>query len=980
MNYTPLQVKTSYSILSSLNDIKKLVSLASEYGYTSLAITDESNMFGVMEFYLECQKYNIKPIIGIELNYENTILLLYAKNLSGYHNLIKLSTIKSDRELTIEDLTTYKDNLILIMPYSTLDESIYNLYDDKYIGYQTKEERSKITIPSKKVFINNIKYLHQSDYVYLDYIYMIRDSKVLGEYELNTHQGNYLMDPSIVKTLSPEEDIKNTQIISDSCNVELTYTKGLLPIYDQNINSRQYLYDLSHKGLNKRLNGNVPKNYLDRLEKELKVIDEMNFNDYFLIVYDYVFFAKKNNILVGPGRGSAAGSLVSYTLGITDIDPIKYDLLFERFLNKERVTMPDIDIDFDANRRGEVIDYVINKYGEKKVVGIITFNTLGAKQVIRDVGRVLNISQRLIDTIAKMCTKDLKTSYEENPNLKKLINNSTDLKKLYDISMHLEGLPRHISVHAAGVVMSNTCIDEVIPLYRNQLGMYVTGYSKDYLEPLGLLKMDFLGISNLTMLDEVINNIRENEKINITFANIPMDDKKTIALFNTGNTDGIFQFESPGMIKFLKKLKATSFKDIYAAISLYRPGPMDSIDDYIKRREGKVAIDYIHKNLEPILKETYGIIIYQEQIMQIACKIAGYTLGEADILRRAMAKKKESVLINEKTKFTEKSLALGYDIDTINKVYDIILRFANYGFNKSHAVAYSVISYKMAFLKAHFYPYFMVSLLTNSINNENKTNIYIAKLRQNNIPVLLPNINQSENKYITKNNQIICPLSIIRNVGTSITTIILKEREKSPFKDFIDFCVRLTSQSINKKVLTSLILSGSFDTFGYNKKTLINNLDNILNYVELSKDAGFIELVPPIIDEFPEYTKEELINNELNTFGFYLTYHPVSKYKENINTSTLLLEEYTDKFIELVLEINQIKEIVTKKNDVMAFVKASDEYKQIDLTLFPKVYAENKNLEIKNIVKIYGKVEKRFDNYQIIVSRIINLTRRSNEE
>ena len=978
MNYTPLRVKTSYSILSSLNDIKKLVSLAKEYGYTSLAITDESNMFGVMEFYLECKKNNIKPIIGIELTSDNAILLLYAKNLDGYKNLIKLATIKSEKELTKEDLILYKDNLICIMPYSSYNEQIWNIYEDKYIGYNTLEEKQKIS--KNKIYLNEIKYLYKEDYKYLDYAYMIKEGKILGEYELNTHTNKHLYEPNEILSLVTEEDIENTKRIVDNCNVELTYTNDLLPIYDSNIDSKKYLYELSHKGLKRRLNNNVPKEYEERLEKELKVIDEMGFNDYFLIVYDYVLYSKKNNILVGPGRGSAAGSLVSYTLGITDIDPIKYNLLFERFLNKERITMPDIDIDFDANKRAEVIEYVTNKYDNKKVVGIITFNTLGAKQVIRDIGKIMNINQRLIDTLAKMCTKDLTTSYKENNNLQKLINNNPELKRLYDISLHLEGLPRHISIHAAGVVMSKYDIDKTIPLYKNQLGMYVTGYSKDYLEPLGLLKMDFLGISNLTMLDEVITNIRDTEKINITFQNIPLDDKKTIELFKTGNTEGIFQFESPGMIKFLKKLKASTFNDIYSAIALYRPGPMESIDDYIKRKEGKVKIDYIHPDLEEILKETYGIIIYQEQIMQIACKIAGYTLGEADILRRAMSKKKEDILIKEKEKFVEKSLLRGYDIDTINKIYDIILRFANYGFNKSHAVSYALISYKIAFLKAHFYPYFMTSILTNSINNELKTSTYIAKLRQKNIKVLLPNINISENKYIVKNNQIICPLSIIRNVGTSVTASILKERNNGKFKDFIDFLKRMSNYNINKKVLTSLILSGCFDTFGNNKNTLINNLDIILNYIDLSKDSSLIEIEPPIIENYQEYTKEELIKNELNTFGFYLTYHPVTKYKTNLFINTLVLEEYNDKYIELVLEINNIKEILTKNNDVMAFIKASDEYGEIDLTLFPKIYKDNKNLEKYDIIKIYGKVEKRFDNYQILVSKIINLSRSIYEE
>ena len=978
MNYTPLQVKTSYSILSSLNSVQKLVQIAKEYGFKNIAITDENNMFGVMEFYLECKKNDIKPIIGIELTYNNTILLLYAKNINGYHNLIKLATIKSDRELTFDDLVMYREDLFLVMPYLFFDEKVFNIYEDKYIGYSNIEEKDKIK--EKKLFINDVRYLYEKDSQYLDYANMIREGKVLGEYELNTYKYNYLMSIDEVLSLSSIEDIENTNYIADNCNVDLVYTSGLLPIYDQNVDSKKYLYELSHKGLLRRLNGNILDEYKERLEKELAVIDEMGFNDYFLIVYDYVLYAKKNGILVGPGRGSAAGSLVSYTLGITDIDPIKYDLLFERFLNKERVTMPDIDIDFDANRRMEVIDYVINKYGEKRSVGIITFNTLGAKQVIRDVGRVLKLSPKLIDTIAKMCSDDLKTSYQKNDNLKKLINNSYELKKLYEISLHLEGMPRHISVHAAGIVMSKYDIDETIPLYKNQMGMYVTAYDKDYLEQLGLLKMDFLGISNLTMLDEVITNIRNTEKLNITFSNIPLEDKKTLELFRKGDTEGIFQFESSGMIKFLKKLKVSSFKDIYSAIALYRPGPMESIDDYIKRREGKIEIDYIHPDLEPILKETYGIIIYQEQIIQIACVIAGYTLGEADILRRAMSKKKEEVLIKEREKFVEKSIKRGYNIDTVNRVYDIILRFANYGFNKSHAVSYALISYKIAFLKAHFYSYFMVSMLTKSINDDKKTNIYIAKLRQQNVKVKLPDINISENKYITKNNEIICPLSIIKNIGNNVTNIILKEREKGLFKDFIDFCLRMVDTNVNKKIIISLILSGAFDTFGYNKRTLINNLDNVLNYVELAKDSGLIEIEPPLILECSEYVSDELIKNELINYGFYLTAHPVSKYKTNYNISTLLLEEYIDKYIELVVEVNIIKEIVTKKNDVMAFVKASDEYKQIDLTLFPNIYKENKNIEVYDVVKIYGKVEKRFDNYQIIVSKIINLTRSKNEE
>lgn len=977
MNYTALQVKTSYSILNSLNDIKKLVSKARDYGYKNLAITDEGNMFGVMEFYLECKKNDIKPIIGIELHILEYVVLLYAKNIFGYKNLIKLATIVSDRELQIEDLEEYSSDLILVMPYNGYNEEIYQIYYERFIGYSNIDDRNMIH--DKAVFINNVSYLNEEDNEYLDYLVMIGEGKTLGEYAFHEKTGRHLLTLEEVKANSLEEDIINTKYISDNCNLELGYTAGLLPIYDKNINSQEHLRMLSHKGLLKRLNGNVPDEYMERLEYELRVIQEMGFSDYFLIVYDYVLYAKKNNILVGPGRGSAAGSLVSYTLGITEVDPIKYNLLFERFLNKERVTMPDIDIDFDADRRQEVIDYVTEKYGEKKVVGIITFNTLGAKQAIRDVGRVLNLKSNLIDSVAKMCGSDLRQSYQDNLQLKKLIANSEDVRKMYQIALHIEGLPRHISVHAAGVVMSNRNIDEIIPLYRNQLGMYVSGYSKDYLEPLGLLKMDFLGISNLTMVSRVIEDIRNDTRLNITFSNIPFQDKKTIELFNKGDTEGIFQFESAGMIKFLKQLKANNFNDIVAAIALYRPGPMDSIPEYIRRKNGRVKIDYIHPDLEDILKETYGIIIYQEQIMQIASVMAGYSLGEADILRRAMSKKKESIMLSEREKFVNNSIKRGYDKEVAVRVYDLILKFANYGFNKSHAVAYSLIAYRMAFLKVHFYQYFMIGLLNNTINNEIKTSGYIAMLRSNKIKVKKPDINLSMNKYIITDGEIICPLSIIHNVGNNITNMILKEREKGKFIDFIDFTKRMYSQTVNRKVLESLIMASAFDSFDGNKKTLMNNLDEVLNYVELAQDAGLIEIPEPMIDKFQEYSKDELIRQEFLLFGFYLSEHPVSNYKDEHSLSTLDMNRYVDKYMELILEVNNIREVVTKKNDVMAFVRASDEYKQIDLTLFPKIYKENRDIQVHDIVKVSGSVEKRLDNYQLIVTKIVKLSGDMNE-
>ena len=970
MDYVPLQVKTSYSLLSSLNNIEKLVSLAKNLGYTSLAITD-SNMFGTIEFYKCCLKYQIKPIIGLELTISDSIIILYAKNELGYKTLIKLSTLASERNLKIDDLQDFV-NVVLVMPFQSFNEKIFNLFENKYIGYSNQSEKECIKHP--KVFISNVLYLNKNDYQYLDYLYMIRDGKVLGEFELNTYKGHHLLSKEEIIKIADEEDIQNSKHISDICNVEIKYTKNLQPLYKEGIDEFQYLTNLCQKGLNKRLNNNIEKKYQDRLDYELSIINKMGFCNYFLVVYDYVKYAKKNNILVGPGRGSAPGSLVAYTLGITEIDPIKYNLLFERFLNPERVTMPDIDIDFDSNKRELVVNYVIEKYGIKNVAGIITFNTLASKQVIKDVGRVLNIPLKLTDAISKLITdKDLITSYNNNSKLKSLINSSEELKKLYDISLHLEGLPRHVSIHAAGIVISNRHLDEVIPLYKNDIGIYTTAYSMNYLEELGLLKMDFLGISNLTIIDEIITNIKNNEQINISFNNIPLDDAKTMEIFKKADTDGIFQFESPGMKNFLKKLNPNSLDDLIAAIALYRPGPMDNIDSYIKRKTGKEPISYLDKSLEPILKSTYGIIIYQEQIMQIANVLAGYSLGEADILRRAMSKKKLDILQNEKEKFIKRSIEKGHSEESATKIFELILKFAGYGFNLSHSVSYAIVAYKMAFLKKHFCHYFMLSLLNNAIGSDIKTQIYISEAKHKKITITPPDINISTYKYIIKNKQIICPFSIIHNIGYSVSHAIIKEREKGPFKDFLDFVTRCYSGTINKKIITSLINAGVFSSFNINKKTLNENLDNIINYAELTKDIGLIEIEKPTIIQYQEYDKETLTNLELSSFSFYLSNHPVSEYRQNESLTTINIEDKFNQKINIILYVEKIKEVLTKKNDVMAFVIASDEFKSISLTLFPTIYQENKDLKYGDIISVIGRVEKRFDEYQIVVNSITKL-------
>jgi DNA polymerase III subunit alpha len=975
MKYTALQVKTSYSLLNSLNEVTKLVSRAKALGYTSLAITDTNNMFGVITFYQECKKNNIKPIIGIELDVLDKKILLYAKNNNGYKNLIKLATLISERNLTLDDLKEYKNDLILVIPYIYYYDDIYNIYETKFIGYSNIEEKKHIT--KDKVFINNVSYLYKEDYKYLDYLIMIKEGKTLGEYEFGNNKNMYLLSSEEVEQIADATDIENTFNISNLCNVEITYTPNILPVYDQKIDAYSYLTNLCNKGLKRRLKDNVDKVYQDRLDYELKIINQMGFCNYFLIVWDYVKYAKLNNILVGPGRGSAAGSLVSYTLGITDIDPLKYDLLFERFLNPERVTMPDIDIDFDSAKREEVIEYVINKYGNKKVAEIITFNTLGAKQIVRDVARVLGLTTTITDDIARLVTeKTLTESIDKNLKLKKYIEDNNQIKELFKIALKLEGLPRHISIHAAGVVICKTNLDEIIPLYKNPMGIYTTAYSKDYLEPLGLLKMDFLGISNLTLIAEVIDNIRKNEHLNITFSNIPMDDKKTLEIFRKVKTNGIFQFESYGMRRFLEKLQVSSFDDIIAAIALYRPGPMDNLDLYIRRKEGKEKVKYPHPNLESILKPTYGIIIYQEQIIQIAQVLAGYTLGEADILRRAMSKKKEEVLLKEKPKFISSSVKRGYTEELATEVYDLILKFANYGFNKSHSVGYATVSYKMAFLKTYFFKYFETALLNNVIGSVDKTSDYITEIRQNNLIISLPDINISTNVYLVINNVIVAPLSIIKNIGASIADDIIKEREKGPYKNIIDFVVRLYNKGIGPKIITSLIQAGCFNNLGYNRKTLIENLDNIINYAEISKDIGMVDLPEPVIEVYEEYTLDELLNIQYNTFGFYISNHPVTKYRENSDITTQNVKNYYDKRITMTVLVSRIKEITTKKNDVMAFITGKDEYGEISLTMFPNEYKTCPKIKNYDIIKVTGKVEKRYDTYQVIINdlKVLNKT------
>lgn len=974
MKYVPLYIKTNNTLLGSLIKLDELVKTAKKYDYKSLTITD-NNMYGVIDFYKLCLKENIKPIIGMEVSINKLPIILYCLDNMGYHNLAKLATIASERELELTNLSELKEGLLAIVP----NES-QSLYDDlkklyKYIfkSYKNIEDRKQMT-GDNLVYMQVTLYLEESDASYLNYLLAIKDGTTIDKIPIQTEL-NYLKTFDEIKKNYPN-DLDNNYKINELCHVEIDCRHDLLPVYDcpKNMDSYQYLKDLCQSGLRKIFGSTVNKVYVERLKYELDVINKMGFCNYFLVVWDYVKYAKDSNILVGPGRGSAAGSLVSYCLNITDVDPIKYNLLFERFLNPERISMPDIDIDFEDKRREEVINYCINKYGLKRVVGIITFGTLGSKQVIRDVGRACNTDLKTIDYLCRMLDSriSLLDNYNNNEKLKDYLHNDEDLMKLYKIALKFEGLKRHKSIHAAGIIMASTDLDNIIPLDKNHDGFYTTAYSMEHLEELGLLKMDFLGLRNLTLISDVIAEINKSDQNNLTFENIPMNDPLAFNIFETVNTLGIFQFESSGMMNFLRKFKPNNFEEISAAVALFRPGPMNNIDTYIKRKRGIDKIEYYHPNLQKILEPTYGVIIYQEQIMQIASTMAGYSLGEADVLRRAMSKKKEEVMLKEKDKFISRSLKLGYEAKTSEEVYNLIMKFAAYGFNRAHSVAYAMIAYKMAYLKANYPNHFMKSLLSMVIGSDVKTKEYIYECKLNNITILKPDINLSSEEYKIEEPGIRYPLTNIKNVGASAVKTILDARIKGKFTDIFDFIKRTYGRSINKKTLESLIDAGCFTSFGLNKQTMYHNLDLLINYADLAEDMDEGLVSKPELVIVKDFDKTILMQKELDIFGFYLSNHPVTEYKLKYpNTISLdKLNEYFDTFVEVIVYVDRIKEIDTKKKDKMLFITGSDELNTIDLVLFPTIYQNHLDIEVGDVLSVHAKVEKRFDKLQLVVQEI----------
>ena len=932
----PLKITTEYSLLKSLIKLPDLISFLNENNIKECAICDE-NLNGFMDFYLKCKENNIKPIIGLDTVYESMHIYVYAKNYLGYQELLKIDYLKNNMNLSYLE----NSNLLVIIPFKSID--IYEKLkykDNVYIGFCNDiEKNNALLISDKIVYVDNVRCLFKKDISYLKYLKMLNDNFVYN-------------DNAYYKT-SSFEDIQTTYEFSKQINLEIPFDKKYIPKFNNSDNNHEYLKKLCILGLNKRFNGKVSNKYKERILYELDVINKMGFVDYFLIVYDYVLYAKKNDIFVGPGRGSAAGSLVSYSLGITNIDPIKYDLLFERFLNINRKKMPDIDIDFESDKRINMIEYVKNKYGFDKVAVGLTFNNYKAKLILRDLAKLLKVDSNVFDKFIKNINSSLslKENYQ-NEKVKKYIEMYSELKNLYDISYHLEGLKKNTSTHAAGVIISSEKLGKIIPI-SNEDGTLKTGIEMPYLEKMGLLKMDFLALEKLNIISKVSKKIK-----NFNINNIPLDDKKTLKIFYDADTDDIFQFESSYAKSVLDKLKITSFNELTVSLALVRPGANKQIDEYLKNKKEGINLA---GDLTDILGSTYGTIIYQEQVMKIFEKVGGYSLFEADDIRVAISKKKEDIINAQHDKFVSGGIKNGYSKEFVEKLFNKIKEFGGYGFNKSHSVAYALVSYQMAYLKANYPKEFMFYLLENN-RDISKCEKILSSLKNSGYKLLKPNINYSIDKYAEKNGYILLPLNIIRGLNDDIISKIIRVRENG-FDDIFDFFVK-TNSFLNKETYLILIKSGALDIFKINKQTMIKNIDVILNYASIYSDG----LGKPILIKYPEYDDTTLREFEVLSYGMYITNHPCSKYKDVIKVENI--KNYLFKNVNMVLLIKNIRTIKDKKGGEMAFLECEDETGKVNLTMFSSLYAKNNDLKVNELIRVNVKVSKRFDKLNVLVNNI----------
>ena len=1070
-DFVHLHVHSEFSLLDGAIRIKDLPVRVKELGMSAIALTDHGVMYGAIDFYKACKKEGIKPIIGCEVyvaprsrfdkepNIDNKYnhLILLAKNNDGYKNLSKLVSIGFTEgyyykpRVDLETLEKYHEGLICcsacmagsvataILEGKQEEAEKIALWhkelfgEDYYLEIQANTLKKQALINQKLVemsrkldiplvITNDSHYLKKEDFDSHEVLLCVQTGKKMTDIDRMSFEVNdfYLKSPEEIAEFIPNlpEAMENTVKIAEKCNVDFEFGHTILPNYDvpsEYSTHFDFFRKLCDEGIRKRYGEEPSKEIMDRMEYEIEVIKKMGYVDYFLIVWDFIHYAKSHNIPVGPGRGSGAGSIVAYAIEITDIDPMKYDLLFERFLNPERISMPDFDVDFCYERRQKVLDYVAEKYGADHVSQIITFGTMSARMVIRDVARVLDLPYAEADKLAKMIPNELhitiKKAMEQNRQLKELYDGDEKIQNLLDIAMSLEGLPRQASTHACGVVITKEPVVNYVPLYVRDETIS-TQYIMTTLEELGLLKMDFLGLRTLTVIDDAIKYVKENRGIDVEFDK-DMNDPKVYKLWAEGKSLGIFQFESQGMTNFMKELKPDGLEDIIAGVSLYRPGPMDQIPRYIKNKLHPDNIEYTHPALEPILHVTYGCMVYQEQVMQIVRQLAGYSLGRADLVRRAMGKKKLDVMAKERENFIHGQVdedgnivipgcvRNGIDESSANKIFDEMAEFAKYAFNKSHAAAYAVVSYRTAYLKAYYPEEFMAATLNSFLGNLDKVPEYIDECKRMNIQILKPDINKSDTKFTVKKGEIRFGLGSIKNVGVAAVDTICAEREKNgEFKNLADFCERISGEAVNKKCIESLIRAGAFDDLGETRATLLASFEGIIDTIADSEkrtlkgqvsmfdiggeiEENSLEDIKYNYDIRPELSKKELLSMEKEMLGLYISGHPLENLREQIITQTNIntlkmheigneesVSEYKDgQNITYAGIVTSIKKKYTKNNTLMAFVTVEDLYGSCEIIVFDSCYQRASNVLIEdNIVLIEGRLSLREDEEPKIVA------------
>lgn len=1054
MSFVHLHLHTCYSLLDGAVKIPDLVQTARDMGMEALAITDHGAMYGVVEFYKEARKAGLKPIIGCEVyvaprscldkapNVDDTPahLVLLAENQEGYHNLLKLVSTawlegfyykpRVDKQL----LRKHSRGLIALS--ACLAGELPSL-----LLQGKREEARQAALEYRDIFGENNFYLELQDHglpeqrransgllelaastglplvASNDVHYLKREDASIQDILLCIQTGKNLQDQDRLRFETPEfyfksagemallfgdypQALANSVEIARRCQVDFTFGENHLPVYrvPDGDTADSYLAGLCREGLKKRY-GPIDEKQQERLEYELAVIKKMGYSSYFLIVWDFIRYAKKKGIFVGPGRGSAAGSLVSYCLEITDIDPLKYDLLFERFLNPERVSMPDIDIDFCFERRGEIIEYVVGKYGADRVAQIITFGTMAARAAIRDTGRAMGVPLALVDKVAKLIPPEIGVTIaralEVSPELVQLAEQDAAVGELLKAARVLEGMPRHAGTHAAGLVISQKPLVEYLPLQRTSEGLISTQFDKDTVEEIGLLKMDLLGLRTLTVINKAVNMVAANRQVKVDFNRIPLDDAKTYRLLAEGDTIGVFQLESSGLRAILRELRPQTFEDIIALVALYRPGPLGSgmIEDFIKRRHGEVEVSYLHPALAPILKTTYGVIVYQEQVMRIASDLAGFTLGEADLLRRAMGKKKPEIIAGLRKQFITGAAGKRIDEITAGRIFDLMEYFAGYGFNKSHSAAYALLAYQTAYLKAHYPVEFMAALLTSVIESKDRVPFYIEECRQRKIDILPPDVNESNENFLVSGNKIRFGLAAIKQVGCQAIEAIIEGRKDGRYTSLQDFCQRADLGQVNRRVVENLIKAGAFSSVPGSRAQLLEILHVCIEQGmtwQKQKDSNQLSLFdftaqkesydPPILlPQVRDHTEKEILQMEKEVLGLYLSGHPLKEYQEMIkNKTSHLIEDLPDagdgRMVTVAGLLTALRRAVTKRGDTMAYFSLEDLSGSVECLLFHKNMMKYNSLLQNDLpVLVRGRLNLQEDKPKVFVESISTL-------